>query len=48
MEMYGVARDEISEWIEAAGGRLVDVFDWSRISGQPSSDWQRLCFVATR
>ncbi|MCU1447932.1 MAG: Methyltransferase type 11 [Acidimicrobiales bacterium] len=48
MEMYGVPRDEISEWIEAAGGRVVDVFDWNRISGQQSSDWRRFCFVAAR
>jgi SAM-dependent methyltransferase len=48
MEMYGVPRDEVRGWIESAGGRVVDVFEWSEISGETSSDWQRFCFVATR
>jgi hypothetical protein len=48
MEMYGVPRDEVRAWIESAGGRVLDVFEWSEISGETSSDWQRFCFVATR
>jgi SAM-dependent methyltransferase len=48
MEMYGVPPDEVRAWIESAGGRVVDVFPWSEISGEESSDWQRFCFVAAR
>jgi hypothetical protein len=48
MEMYGVPRHEVRDWIESAGGRVVDVFPWSEISGEESSDWQRFCFVAAR
>jgi SAM-dependent methyltransferase len=48
MEMYGVPRQEVCAWIEGAGGRVVDVFEWSEISGDQFSDWQRWCFVAAR
>jgi SAM-dependent methyltransferase len=46
MEMYGVPEPEMREWIEEAGGRVVDVFDWARV-GDPGNDWVRQVFVFT-
>jgi hypothetical protein len=48
MEMYGVPVVEMRGWIEGAGGRLIDAFPWSTISGSESPDWQRWCFVAAK
>jgi hypothetical protein len=46
MEMYGVPEAELTSWIEQAGGHVIDVIDWSAISGVRSYDWQRRGFIA--
>jgi hypothetical protein len=47
MEMYGVPEHTMAHWIEDAGGRLISVFDWSKIAGQ-GTDWERRVFVLTK
>lgn len=48
MEMYGTPEDEVVGWIRAAGGSVVDVFDWDEISGTRSTDWNRRGFLVAK
>lgn len=49
MEMYGSPVDEVTGWVESAGGAVLDVLDWDALVDQrPSPDWVRRCFVATK
>ena len=45
MEMHGIPEDEIVRCIEAAGGRLLRVLNWDRISSRRSLDWVRRGFI---
>jgi SAM-dependent methyltransferase len=47
MEMYGVPEATMRHWIEAAGGKVLHVFDWSKI-GEPGTDWVRRVFIFSR
>jgi SAM-dependent methyltransferase len=47
MEMYGVPESSMVRWVEDAGGRIRDMFDWSAV-GDPGTDWVRRVSVFSR
>jgi SAM-dependent methyltransferase len=48
MEMYGTPEHAVRAWISTARGHFVDSFDSEDISREPSRDWRRMFFVASR
>jgi SAM-dependent methyltransferase len=48
MEMHGLTEGEVAAVVAAAGGRIVGVIDWDRVSSTVSTDWRRRGFLVTR
>lgn len=41
MEMYGLAEADVRRWVQEAGGEVIAVVDWRRVSRETSKDWER-------
>jgi SAM-dependent methyltransferase len=48
MEMYGTPEPTVRAWISTARGHFVESFDSDEISREPSRDWRREFFIASR